>query len=779
MGTTPAPRSAGQLGTFSGVFTPSILTILGLVLFLRTGYVVGGAGLSGALLIILIANTLSILTSLSLSAIATNLRVRGGGDYYLISRTLGVEFGGALGIVLFLAQAVSVAFYVIGFAEIITVMLNLENPLSGRIIAWGAVILLSVPAWFGADWASRFQYLIMAVLFITIAAFFAGGLMRGDGATLASNWSPVGKPDFWLLFAVFFPAVTGFTQGVSMSGDLKDPAKSLPRGTFLAVLTSLVVYIGAALIFAAAVPGDALRDNPQVIRLVVPWAWLADVGIIAATLSSALASFLGAPRILQALAADQVFSVLSPFAKGEGEFNNPRRGVLLTLVIAMTTIALGGLDVVAGIVTMFFLISYGLLNYATYTEARGNSPYFRPRFRYFNARLSLLGAFGCLAAMLAINPLVGTVAVIAMLLIHRYLTERSRERTERFSASARSHRLQRIRSELHALSAREDHPRDWRPVVLAFSDDPERRKGLLDFAWWVEGQAGFTTLVKLVEGRGFQAIRQASEQEEAVREEIREQKLDAFVRVIVAADTQSALPVVLQAYGMGRVNANTVLLNWFDHPRWADKKARLAYGQNLRTALAYDCNIVILSAKADHFTRIERFKPEERRIDVWYRDDATGHLMLMLAYLMTRNDPWKDAPLRLLVAAAGRDPATVLAEVEARLDDIRINAQPVIVECFDVGAVRTHSNASAAVFLPFELRGSGFISPFGEDLEEQLATLPLTALVLAAGGVVLEADTDVEEEGAEDTEAEDAEGAGGHGMPAEPVVSERFKSSSE
>lgn len=768
---TPSPAPAGQLGTFAGVFTPSILTILGLVLFLRTGYVVGGAGLSGALLIILVANTLSVLTSLSLSAIATNLRVRGGGDYYLISRTLGVEYGGALGIVLFLAQAVSVAFYSIGFAEIVTVMLGLDHPLAGRAVAWSAVALLLAPAWFGADWASRFQYGVMAILFTTIALFLIGGLLRWDAGHLGANWSPSAELGFWPLFAIFFPAVTGFTQGVSMSGDLRDPATSLPRGTFLAVLVSLLVYLAAALIFAAAVPGKELLEDPQIIRQVVPWPWLADLGIIAATLSSALASFLGAPRILQALAADRIFRLLDPFAKGVGEHNNPRRGVLLTLMIAATTIALGGLNVVAGVVTMFFLISYGLLNYATFAEARGNSPYFRPRFRFFHAHLSLLGALGCGAAMLAINPLVGMTAVAIMLGIRRYLAGRGAGGSNRFSAADRSHRLQRIRSELHALSAREDHPRDWRPVVLAFSDDPGRRKGLLDFAWWMEGQAGFTTLITLQKGQGPRAIAEARQREQTLREEIREQRLDAFVRVIAAPDTKAALPVVLQAYGMGRIGPNTVLLNWFDQPREADGKARQAYGENLRMALVHDCNVIILSAKADHFTRIERLEPGERRIDVWYRPDATGQLTLMLAYLMTRNDPWKDAPLRLLVSAGGRGQSKVLEEVEAMLKEIRIAAQAVVVEQFDIATLRELSSGSAALFLPFDLRGAVFVSPFGKELEEQLETLPLTALACAAQGVELEADTDEEpEEGTETSEAADSVGEPTDGAEGESLA---------
>ena len=223
--------SAG-LGTFGGVFTPSVLTILGIILFLRLGYVVGSAGLLKALIIIGLANFISVLTSISLSAIATNLRVKGGGDYYLISRTLGLEFGGAIGLVLFLAQSVSIAFYCIGFGEAVCSMLTVQA-LSPQVVAAAAVSALFVLAWVGADLATKFQYMVMALLVAALGSFYIGSIIKWQPATFAHSWATPGAGlDFWILFAIFFPAVTGFTQGVSMSGDLKDPGKSLPAALF-------------------------------------------------------------------------------------------------------------------------------------------------------------------------------------------------------------------------------------------------------------------------------------------------------------------------------------------------------------------------------------------------------------------------------------------------------------------------------------------------------------------------------------------------------------------
>lgn len=390
------------LGTFAGVFTPSVLTILGIILFLRLGYVVGNAGLARTLVIIGVANLISVLTSFSLAAIATNMKVKGGGDYYLISRTLGIEFGGALGIVLFLAQSISIAFYCIGFGEVVSgIISGTGQGHLPQLIAGAALVFLFFLAWFGADLATKFQYIVMVFLVLALVSFYMGGIEKWDTRLFVLNWSAdSSKVGFWVLFALFFPAVTGFTQGVSMSGDLKDTGKSLPTGTFAAVVLSLIVYFSAAVIFAASSPLEALSTDYGIMKKTSFFSIFIDAGVIAATLSSAMASFLGAPRILQSLAGDKIFPILNPFAKGFGETNNPRRGVLLSLSISGLTIALGQLDLIAGIVSMFFLISYGLLNYATYFEAAAQSPSFRSRFSWYNKYLSLLGFFNILNAIL-------------------------------------------------------------------------------------------------------------------------------------------------------------------------------------------------------------------------------------------------------------------------------------------------------------------------------------------------------------------------------------------
>jgi amino acid transporter len=760
---TKTPASEGTLGTFAGVFTPSVLTILGIILFLRLGFVVGSAGLGRALIILALANGISVLTSVSLSAIATNLKVKGGGDYYLISRTLGLEFGGAIGIVLFLAQSVSIAFYCIGFgevvntilaneirtgfAEVVNAMLATEIGRPPQIIAALAVSFLFILAWLGADWATKFQYVVMSILVAALISFFIGGYIKWDSALLAQNWSaPESSLGFWAIFAIFFPAVTGFTQGVSMSGDLKEPGKSLPRGTFAAVGVSIIVYFLAAVILTAALPTEVLMNDYGAMKRVAYLGILIWAGVIAATLSSAMASFLGAPRILQSLAGDRIFSVLNPFAKGYGPSDNPRRGVLLSAGIAYATIILGQLNLIAGVVSMFFLISYGLLNYATYYEARAASPSFRPRFRYFNKWLSLAGALACLGTMMAIDFRAGIVAIAVLFAIFQYLKRTAGP--ARWADSRRSYHIQRTRDHLLAAADESEHPRYWRPQILAFADNPEGRSQLLHFASWIEGGSGLTTAVRIIEGEGLKIRKLKEKAQSELQQDIQKDGARAFPLAIAAPDLQSGIQTLVQAYGIGVLKANTILLNWY-----CDSSNEIlclddgSFGRSIRSAHLYGCNVVILDVKADKWTAIEETEERNRYVDVWWWGDATSRLMLLMAYLMTRHEDWDQSRLRLLAVDDGRSPDLSIDSIREMLEEVRIEAEPEIVQDADADTFAEYSADAAVAFIPFRFKDNRIIDLFGNPMEKTLFLLPVTAMVLAAEDIELDAEPEEGEAG--------------------------------
>jgi hypothetical protein len=505
----------------------------------------------------------------------------------------------------------------------------------------------------------------------------------------------------------------------------------------MAVGVSTVVYVAAAVVFAAATPGTILIHDYEAMRHVARVDWLIDAGVIAATLSSAVASFLGAPRILQSIAQDRVFPFLLPFAQGAGPAGNPRRGVLLSAGIAFATVSLGNLNVIAPVVSMFFLISYGLLNYATFYEARAASPSFRPRFRWFDARLSLLGAVGCLAAMLAIDLAASAIAIAVLFAIYQYL-----QRTAgpaRWADSRRSYHFQRVREHLFAVGAEPEHPRDWRPRLLVFSKDPRRRERLLRFSTWIEGGSGLTTMVRILEGEAERMRQRRAEAEAELQADIAEHDLKAFALVVAAPEFFTGAQTLMQSFGIGPIRANTVLLNWLEQlPDAEDSPGERRYGRYLRAAIRLGCNVVILDAKDDEWAAIEALSSEDRTVDVWWWGNATSRLMLLLAYLMTRTEDWGEAKIRVLAPASKKDSERVLEGLRQTLEEVRITAEPEVVTEIGADGVVERSANAALVFLPLRLRGDQPTDPFGGRLEDLFSRLPVVASVLAAEDIALD-----------------------------------------
>ncbi len=734
-------RGSANLGTFAGVFTPSILTILGIILFLRMGYVVGNAGLGMTFLIIGIANVISILTSFSLAAIATNMKVKGGGDYYLISRTLGLEFGGAIGIVLFLAQSVSIGFYCIGFGEALNRILAANGfMVYPQLIALAALIFLFALAFTGADLATKFQYIVMIFLILALVSFYAGGLQKWNSTLLFENWSVSHNgAGFWILFAIFFPAVTGFTQGVSMSGDLKDAGKSLPLGTFLAVGVSILVYFSVAVFFAASNILDVLADDYGAMNKTAAFGFLIDAGVIAATLSSAMASFLGAPRILQSLASDKIFPVLNPFAKLSGKLGNPRKGVVFSLVIALITIGSGQLDLVAKVVSMFFLISYGLLNYATYFEAATISPSFRPRFKWYNKKLSLAGFFTCLGVMLAIDLKTGIAATAILFAIYQYLKRTSGP--NRWADSQRSFHLQKVRTNLIAANKDIEHPREWRPYILILSNEQKFRNLLLSFAELLESGSGITSAVKIIRTSGIRADIKKEAALEQLRKEILENSHHAFPLVLSTIDVEIGLSALFQSYGIGPVRANTVLLNWEEkNDHNSDLKEGPSYQKYIQIAVQSGCNVVLLNSNGSNLNGYDSDKDGSKKIDVWWQNDDTSRLMLLLAHLTRQTKGWGSARIRLLVTHFDRDNRQNQDQIRDMLEEFRIESDLVIVLRPETETIIEYSKEADLVFLPIKYSQDRVVLFSNEAIESVLPFLKVCALSISAQKIELDAD---------------------------------------
>jgi len=502
---------------------------------------------------------------------------------------------------------------------------------------------------------------------------------------------------------------------------------------------SIVVYLLSAVLFSASLPQSVLSGDYTAMNRVAIFGFLITAGVIAATLSSAMASFLGAPRILQSLASDRIFPFLLPFAKGEGATNNPRRGVLLAGGIALITIGLGNLNVIAPIVSMFFLISYGLLNYATYYETRAASPFFRPRFKWYDGRLSLLGGLSCLGVMLAIDISAGLISAAVLFSIYQYL--RRTAGPARWADGSRSYHLQRVRDHLLAAAAEPEHPRDWRPQLLLFSDRPERRAPLLTLAAWITGNTGLITVVQIIEERGAKAIKLQKETEIELQKETATYELGAFPLVVSASNFELGVDMLVQAAGIGPLQTNTILFGWLSKETSRRPHIRKTlYDRRLKRIFKQGRNIIVLDAKEGRWQEMLSLPDTERRIDVWWWDDATGRLMLLLAHLITRSKDWDDARIRVLSAEWKGDAKGPVENLKTFLEDVRIDAEPVELEKVDAATVEEQSGDASLVLMPFQIKGERSLGPFGEPVENIINRLPSVAMVLAAEDIDLEAE---------------------------------------
>lgn len=660
-GNSPA---AGRFGTFAGVFTPNILTILGIILFLRIGWVVGQTGLWGALIIVILANCISFLTGLSLSAIATSMQVKAGGNYYLISRSLGLEVGGAIGIPLYLSQAISVAFYIIGFTE---ALLTIEffQQFSPELIATLVTIIFSVIAFIGADFALKIQFFILAIIIAALISFFTGGSERYIPAVTTPNYTE--GVTFWIAFAVFFPAVTGIEVGTSLSGDLKDPSKSIPLGTIASIVVTAFVYIAVVYWFAThATPEELVTDN-LVIQQVARWPSLILAGVWASTLSSALGSVLAAPRTLQAIANDGV--VPRWMASRLGSLTEPRMAVILTGIIAVVVIWMGDLNFVAPIISMFFLNTYGMVNLVASIEQLVGNPSYRPRFK-IPWYVSMLGAVGCYGTMLLINPAATVVAIVITYGIFFFLQRRQMERTWGDVRSGIWFALARYA--LLNLEAQRWHVKNWRPNIMIFTGQPHNREQLVEMAKWLSLGRGIVTFFQLITG-DFQLLAKQGLRKTArkhIRSYIQDQRMNAFAEAEIVPNFRQGALTLAQAHGIGALEPNTVMMGWSGTPDGQEMQVSL-----MRDLVAFNKSVLFLNHDFD------RGFGQHKIINVWWRGrGSNADLMLLFVHLIRQHRTWDGAQVRLLrVIDSPEGAEATQTHMGQLLNRINVEAKPVII----------------------------------------------------------------------------------------------------
>jgi len=725
------PGRERGLSTFGGVFTPSILTILGVIMYLRFGWVVGNVGLIGTLIIVTLSTVITFLTALSIAEIATDQRVRIGGAYYMISRSLGIETGGAVGIPLYFAQALSIALYTVGFAESVV---NVFPSLSQRWVGVVTTLLVAGLAVKSARIAIRAQYFIMAAIVVSLVSFFFGSPLE---ATHVEMWGvPAERAEsFWVVFAVFFPAVTGIMAGVNMSGDLDDPSRAIPRGTLAAVGVGYLIYMTLPMVLAMRADAATLVSDPLVMRRIAFWGDAILLGVWGATLSSAMGSILGAPRVLQALARDGVLpGRLRWLGRGAGADDEPRLGTLFTLGVALVAVWAGSLNAIAPILTMFFLTTYGVLNVAAGVERFLGSPSFRPRFRV-HWFWSMLGAVGCIAVMFLINPVATGIAILVVIIIFAWL-ERRELRTA-WGDVRRGIWMAVTRAGLLRLREPAD-PKNWRPHVLVFSGAPTRRWHLIEIARAMTHDRGLITVATVLT-ESVRTERQAS-MEQAIQEYLEKRGVQGLVRVVRGGSREpfDAARRLVESYGLGALVPNTIVLGDSERP-----EIRAAYGNMIEEFHAANRNVLIVHEDPD------RGFGEREEIHVWWGGlQRNGGLMMILAYLIRTSRQWPGArvslktvvPNEAAVEGSRRHMAAIVQATRTGADFEVVVAGERTFEQI----LRQTSRGADLVFLGLaEPEEPGDFVETWTRIEGWIADMPTTVFVLAAenlefGEVLLE-----------------------------------------
>ncbi|OAV42648.1 amino acid permease [Lewinella sp. 4G2] len=711
------------------VFFTAISTILGAIMFLRFGFAVGMTGLLGTFAIILIGHAVTIPTAMAIAEIATNQKVEGGGEYYIISRSFGLVIGSTIGIALYLSQAISVAFYIMAFTEAF-------KPLTAWIIdtypllPWAERLLeqpqtIGIPALLlltlliltkGADLGVKVLYTVVATLAVALVAFFIGttdyaqaneidffnkytvGSDLGD--LVPTNPAPAAAPDsfefgtgtiasmqaapppvedpapsfprvsFFTVFAIIFPAFTGMTAGVGLSGDLRDPGRSIPLGTLMATIGGMVIYFFMAWKLSVSAPVEALADTDRLIMAEIAWQgwWIIPLGLAAATISSALGSILVAPRTLQAIAADNIFpapAINRWISKGKGENNEPYNASLITVMLAAFFIMLGALDSVAEIISMFFMVTYGSLCLISFLNHFAADPSYRPTFRS-KWYVSAFGAVACFGLMLFMNSTYAAIAMVFIGFLYVYISysnpdKRSMALIFQGVIFQFSRRLQ-----IFLQKADKEEKTTWRPSIIAASDSTFTRLGAFDLLRWLSQKYGFGTYIHTIDGYlSHESSDESAEIKERIIRMAEATDSRIYVDTIISPSYTSAIAQIVQFPGIAGTENNLLLLEYSK----SNGEGLTNIIDNFKLIKSVNFNVGILSIS-------ERGFGLKRSIHIWITRAhyESANLMILLAYVLTGHPDWERAEIKLFAIF---EESTMETEEQALYERIESGQLPI------------------------------------------------------------------------------------------------------
>jgi amino acid transporter len=688
------------------VFFTAISTILGAIMFLRFGFAVGSVGLIGTIAIILIGHAVTVPTAMSIAEIATNQKVEGGGEYYIISRSFGIVIGSSIGIALYFSQAISVAFYIMAFAEAFSSLFDflIQNYNLPRAVEW---LLLqkqtvSIPALFiltaivltkGADLGVKALYVVVFTLFLSLIAFFIGDTDYNQNNDLdifaniyntqeeveipliedTTTFEPVpfedtssskypapilqpGQPQqanrqepilppisFFTVFAIIFPAFTGMTAGVGLSGDLAKPSRSIPLGTLAGTLTGMVIYFFIAFKLSASASPAALADTTHLVMADIAWQgwWIIPIGLAAATISSALGSLMVAPRTLQAIARDQIIpskGINFWLSRGRGKNDEPFNSTIVTIFAAAFFIMLGELDFVAEIISMFFMVTYGTLNLISFLQHFAADPSYRPTFKS-QWWISLFGAVACFGLMFFMNAAYAILAIMLMVLFYALISRYNPEK-KNLALIFQGVIFQISRQiQVFLQKAEKEQTGSWRPSAVCISDYSFERLAAFDLLRWLSQRYGFGTYIHKISGYLSKSTHlEAKEAKERLIKMAEESKSNVYIDTLISPSYTSAIAQVIQLPGISGTENNLLILEFSKHDPGNVKEII----DNFKLIRSVDFDVVILGSTLRGYGL-------KKDIHIWItsNDYENANLMILLGFIILGHRDWKDGHIKI------------------------------------------------------------------------------------------------------------------------------------
>lgn len=631
------------------VFITSISTILGAILFLRFGWAVGNLGFVKTLVIILLGHLVTIPTALAVAELATNKKVLGGGAYFIISRSFGLNIGAAVGISLYFSQAVSVAFYVIAFSEAFTPVfdylamnfdIHVEPIWRTRMISLPAMALLAtIVLKRGANVGMKALYFVAALIGVAILMFLFG--KPAEEPLYNAMSQGIHKPaSFFFVLAIIFPAFTGLAAGLGLSGELKNPQVAIPRGTLIATFVGAAVYIIVAYKLSISATPEELASDYFIMQRIAIWGPIIPIGLAAASLSSAIGSILVAPRTLQAIGADDIFAserLNRLFAQQKKSNDEPQNANIITIIIAFVVIAMGNIDSVAEIISMFFMVTYGSICMVSLLENFAADPSYRPTFhtRWY---YSLVGAIASFWFMFQMNNQYASIAIVTMVILY-IIISKGQSKKEGLVKLFRGIVFQLSR-QLQILAQRtvsEDKEEEWRPFAICISEETFNEHGGFSLLSWISHRYGFGTYIHYI--KGFLNEDTTRESKKVLKELIdkaSEDKNNMCLDTMISPSYTSAIAQTIQLTGISGHGNNFIL---FDYNQ-ENKETLHQIVDNYQLIHNAGFDVGVLSNSEKGFGK-------KKEIHIWItkRDYHDANLMILLSYIMVGHPDWKKAKI--------------------------------------------------------------------------------------------------------------------------------------